>query len=269
MRIVVFLFLTLVAPPLRAQDAPVFSGRIEALNKAAVSNAIASTVIGIHFEPGQRVREGDLLFTLDATDFELALATERANVLRAEATLTSARSDYERLKHLESRGSATGVQLLKAEVAQAFADAVRAETQAKLRAAELNMERTRIHAPISGVIGAPMVSVGEYVKKGRDPLAEIVQLDPIGLSYEIPYVQRLDELNLEDMRFPESLLESVELQLRISEDWVYPLPARPTNVSAEVDAETGTLTVRARVDNPNELLRPGMRITVHPRLRSP
>lgn len=239
-----------------------FPGRIEALNRADVSNAVASIVTAIHFNPGQTVERGQVLFTLDATEFELALQTQEANVMRAEATLRQAQQDYKRLLTLQQRGSATGVQLLKAEVAQSFADAVRAETRADLKAAQIALDRTVIRAPISGVISAPEVSVGTYVKIGRGPLASIVQLDPVRLSYQVPYVQRVEELDIEDLRFPESLLARVELTIQVSDDWYHPLTARPSNVAAKVDYSTGNLTVWAVLPNPAGQLRPGMRVTV-------
>ncbi len=125
-----------------------------------MANAVASIVTGIQFAPGQFVNQGDPLFTLDPTGFRLRLDTEHANVLRAGATLKSAAVDFERFSRLKERGSATGVQVFMAEVARAFADAVRAETQAALKAEETNLGRTVISAPISGVISAPQVRVG-------------------------------------------------------------------------------------------------------------
>lgn len=263
MRAVLFLASALIgATALAAQESNRFPGRIEAVQKADVSNAIASTITGIHFVPGQRVQEGDLLFTLDAEEFELKLASERANVLRAESTLQSAQSDFERITQLQQRGSATGVQVLKAEVARAFADSVRAETQAKMRAALVDLERTRILAPISGIINAPTVSQGTYVKKGHKPLAHIVALDPVRIAYEVPYVERIDELELENLKFPESLLDRVELRLVITEDWEFPGSTKPTHVSGNVDPETGNLTIWAEIANPLGQLRPGMKVTV-------
>lgn len=256
----------LTAATALADNQAEFPGRIEALRQADVANAVASIVTGIHFTPGQFVRQGDPLFTLDATDFQLQLDTERANVLRAEATLKSAAADFERLSQLKERGSATGVQVLKAEVARAFADAVRAETQAALKAAETNLERAIIRAPISGVISVPQVRVGSYVKVGRGPLATIIALDRVRLSYEIPYVQRVDELDIEDMRFPLSLLDRVVLTIRIADGWVYAEQTRPDNVSATVDSATGNMTIWAELANPMGQLRPGMRVTVLPQI---
>jgi len=255
----------LAADPLRTLTES-FPGRIEAQNQADVSNEVASVVTIIHFRPGELVQQGQVLFTLDATDFVLTLETQQANVLRAEATLTSARQDFERLAKLKQRGSATGVQVLKAEVAQAFADAVRAETNAKLKAAQIALNRTVIRAPISGVIGPSSVNVGTYVKVGRGPLASIVQLDPVRLAYSVPYVARVQQLEIEDLRFPESLLSRVLLTVKVSDTWFHPQTTRPTHVSSNVDHAAGTMTIWAELANPMGQLRPGMRVTVMPQV---
>ncbi|WP_222435008.1 efflux RND transporter periplasmic adaptor subunit [Falsiphaeobacter marinintestinus] len=256
------LLLTLTAPALAADDTVEFPGRIEALNQSEVSNAVAATVTAIHFSPGEYVTPGDLLFTLDKAGFELAVETEVAFLLRAEATLKSAARDFERMQRLQSRGSATGVQVLKAEVAQAMADAVRAETRARVKAAQMDLARTDIRAPISGVISAPSVKVGSYVKVGNGPLATIMQLDPVRLSYEVPYIDRVESLGLTELPFPESLLSSVTLTVKITESWTHPHRTRPSNVDAVVNPVTGTLTIWAELPNPDGQLRPGMRVRV-------
>ncbi len=270
----VIVFPTLVLLAAHAAADPIednstaFPGRIEALNEAEVSSEVASVVSIIHFKPGQLVQAGETLFTLDPTDFELALETQLANVLRAEATLKSAKQDFARLMKLKERGSATGVQVLKAEIGQAFADAVRAETQANLKAAQINLERTVIRAPISGVISPAKVSVGSYVEAGNVPLASIVQLDKVRLSYQVPYVARIEQLNIKELLFPDSLLSRVVLTVKVTNTWFHEETTRPMNVSNRVDYASGTITIWAELPNPKVLLRPGMRVTVLSRVLS-
>lgn len=269
LRALVFCILTAAPVVAEAQEIREFPGRISAVNQADVSNAVAATVTAIHFTPGQYVIPGDLLITLDKTEYELAVETEVANLLRAEATLKSAAQDFERLQQLQSRGSATNVQLLKAEVAEAMADAVRAETRARVKAAQIDLARTEIRAPISGVISAPTVNVGSYVKVGRAPLATITQLDPVRLSYEVPYVERVRALGIEDMRFPESLLSRITLTVLVAEGWEHPHATTPDYVEAGVNPDSGTLTIWAELPNPKGQLRPGMQVRVRPQIAPP
>lgn len=243
-----------------------FPGRIEALNSYDVSNLVDGVVTGVHFKPGQMVEAGDLLFTIDASAYELAVKTRRVNTMRAEKTFASARQDLERIRTLKDRGSATDVQMLKAEVALALGDALVQEAKAELTLAEGDLEATRILAPISGIISHSEVNPGGYVKTGRAPLARIDQMDPVRLSYAIPYVERIEELAINDLSSPRDLLKRATLRVRISETWMYPGTATPDNTSSRVDYSTGTMTIWAELPNPSFQLRPGMRVTVLPQV---
>jgi len=258
--------------PVSAQEAqPVFTtghesvypGKIEAMYKADVSTVIDSIVTKIHFRPGQSVNVGDPLFTLDNTDFELRVQTAIANVKRTGALLNTARRDMERAAQLRERGSISDVQLLKSEGALALAEAVHDQTMAGLRAARIDLERTVIYAPISGVIGKSLVDIGTYAQTGsKKRLAQIVQLDPVLLSYEFPYVTQLQDLNLHHTFMPDGLLSMLQLQIIVSDTWIYPHLAMPQNSSADLNPANGTMTVWAEVPNPDRMLRPGMSVTV-------
>lgn len=236
-----------------------FPGRIEALNSYDVSNLVEGVVTAVHFRPGQFVEIGDKLFTIDSGPFELKVKTQRLNTVRAEATLNSAHDDLDRIRKLKDRGSATEVQLLKAEVGLAIGDALLEQAKAELKAAETDLENTIIRAPIRGVISHAEVNPGGYVKKGRAPLARVDQMDPVRLSYTIPYVERVEQLALDDLSSPRELLKTVTLRIKISETWMYSQTTTPDNVSSRVDFSTGALTIWAELPNPSYKLRPGMR----------
>ncbi len=246
-----------------------YPGRIEALTKADVSTVIDAIVTEIHFQAGQTVHVGDRLFSLDRTDFELRLRTAEANVKRTGALLETARQDMERAERLRERGSISDVQYLRAKGAEALAEAVNEQTLAELRVAQTNLARTEIYAPITGVIGLPQVDIGTYAQSGsKKRLAKIVQLDPVLLSYEVPYAERLRKLGGKNAAFPGSLLKMRDLQVVVGGNWQHPEPAVPTFVSPGVDPDTGMLTVWARVANPDKTLLPGMKVTVVSRART-
>ena len=257
--------------PAASEDAPEspaeFPGRIEALNSYDVSNLIDGVITKVHFKPGQFVEVGDVLFTIESGSYELALKTQRLQTVKAEAALNSARQDFERIKTLKDRGSATEVQMLKAEVGLALGDALVEQAKAELKAAETNLENTFIRAPISGVVSRSRVNPGSYVEKGDPPLSSIDQMDPVRLSYMIPYVERIGQLAIDDLRSPSKLLATITLQIKISETWTYSETTSPDYVSSRVDAASGTLTIWAELANPNFHLRPGMRVSVLPMRR--
>ena len=234
------------------------------MNSHDVSNLIEGVITKVHFKPGQFVETGDVLFSIDSGAYELALNTQRLNIVRAETTLKSARHEFERIVKLRDRGTATDVQLLKAEVALSLGDAMVEQAKAELKTAEADLGNTLIRATISGVISRSEVDPGAYVKTGRAPLARIVQMDPVRLSYVIPYVERIEQLAIDDLRSPRELLDSIKLRIKISDTWMYPETTTPDNVSSNVDFSTGTLTIWAELANPSFHLRPGMRVKVLP-----
>lgn len=249
-----------------AEEAPStpmeFPGLIEALNSYDVSIQIDGIVNEVHFKPGQFVEAGDILFSIDPGPYELTVKTQRLNTVRAETTLTAARQDLERIQKLKDRGSATDVQMLKAVVALSLGDARLEQAKAELKSAETDLENTLIRARISGIISPSDVNPGAYVEKGRAPLARIDQMDPVRLSYAIPYVERIEQLAIDDLRTPRELLDTVTLRIKISETWVYAETTTPDNLSSRVDYSSGTMTIWAELANPNFQLRPGMRVTV-------
>lgn len=247
----------------QAADTEAFPGRIEAMVRADVTTEVSGIVQEIHFEAGQTVKKGDLLFTLDDTDFLLGLEEAEANVMRADALHVAAKQDFERTEALKARGSVADVQVLKAKGALALAEAVLHQTEVQLKGARADLERSVIRAPLSGVIGPSWIEIGAYAEPGSSRvMAQIVQLDPVLLSYEVPYVERLEQLDISDLTALEDLLSKVTLKIQISDTWFHPHQTRPRHAAAEVDAQTGKTTLWAEVPNPRFLLRPGMRVTV-------
>jgi membrane fusion protein (multidrug efflux system) len=245
-------------------QAQVYEGRIEALQRLDISSQLDAVVELIHFEPGQRVAKGDLLFTLDSTDSKLQVQLAEANVQRTTALIDLARQDLERAEKLKARGVGSDVQLLKAKGAKALAEAVQAEASAKLTRAQTELVRTQIYAPIPGVIGSPHVHPGGFAEVGQDnALAQIVQLDPIRLIYEIPYAERITALRLEDLTNIEESLQTIRLRIEISPERMYSDLAKPSFMSSDVDPGTGRVMIWAQVKNPGHVLRPGLQVRAH------
>ena len=239
-----------------------FPGIIEALNSHDISNLIDGVITEVHFKPGQFVEAGEILYSIDPGTYELAVETRRVQTVQAETTLLSAREDLDRIKKLNDRGSASDVQMLKAEVALSLGEALLAHAKAELKAAETDLEDTKIRAPISGIIGRSGVNPGTYVEQGREPLTRVDQMDPVRLSYTGTYVERIQQLGIDDLRVPEEVLNNLTLRIMLSDTWLYAHTTTPDNISSRADGDSGTLTIWAELANPKFLLRPGMRVTV-------
>ena len=142
-------------------------------------------------------------------------------------------------------------------------DSFLAAPKPEARLAALNLDRSVIRAPISGLISPPAVALGAFLEaKAAPPLATIVTIDPAVVAYRVSYSERAATLETGIARSVEELLAGVRLRLRLPGDRDYPAEAIPHAASAEVDERTGGFTVWARFPNPDALLRPGMAVTV-------
>ena len=259
------LFLLIIPATSRAEESTLYDGRVEALNRVDVSAQVEGVVTEIHFQPGQRVEEGFLLFSFD--DLEVAQRTRAAEAVaqKAAALFDDAKQEYDRNQELRERGTIADSRYFKSKAAVAIAAAAVAETNSRLQAAKLELKRTKVYAPISGIISPALVSRGSYVETGRKGvLATIVQLDPVRIAYEIPYPDRLVELGITDLNSIATYADTVDLVVKLTPDWEHPELAEPTFLSSDVDPETRSLTAWAVVANPTRTLRPGMEVQVKP-----
>ncbi|MEQ8291157.1 MAG: efflux RND transporter periplasmic adaptor subunit [Roseovarius sp.] len=261
MRWLVALLLALAQPGYA--DPLVFEGRIEASERAVLSSRLNGVVAEILFNGGERVSAGQPLIRLDPTDAALALEISEARLAASRARYDGATRRTARQEEMHERGITTDSTLGAARTEMAMVEAELALAEAERRRAVLDLERVVIRAPISGLISPPSVSIGAFLEaEAAPPLATIVAFDPAVAAYRAPYAERLDSLEATGSRTVVELLERIRVRLRLPGDRVYPGEATPHAASAEVDAETGTVTVWAKFPNPDALLRSGMIVTV-------
>jgi len=262
----VFCFLLLTIPTVSQSDeSTVYNGRVEALNRVDVSAQVEGVITQIHFQPGQQVEQGDLLFSFDDLEFVHKTRAAKAVAQKASALFNDAKQEYDRNQELKERGTIADTRYFKSKAAVAIAAAAVAETDSRLEAAQIELERTQVFAPISGIISPALVSRGSFVETGRKGvLATIVQLDPVRIAYDIPFPDRLVELGITDLTTIDAYAETVDLVVKLTPDWQHPELAEPTFLSADVDPDTKSLTAWAIVANPTRTLRPGMEVQVEP-----
>lgn len=240
-----------------------FEGRVEAAHHAALASYLNGIITEIAFEGGEDVAAGDPLITLNPAEFELAVAEAKAALARAQAYETLAEQEATRVRNLSSRGVATEARQDAAEAELAVARSETSMAEAALARAELDLQRTVIPAPISGFVSRPMTSVGTFVEaEAGPPLGVIVQLDPALVAYRVPYAVRLQTLEKSGAKTLEELFQHITLRLVLPNGQAYPLTSQPHFTDTTIDPETGDLTLWAHFDNPNSILRPGMRLTV-------
>src|SRR5262245_2120913 len=183
-------------------DQDEYVGRFVAVESVEVRARVAGYLEAIHFQDGQMVKEGDLLFTIDRRPFQIALARAQASLAQAKATLAFSASDLARAQGLTLGTVITQQTFDQRTQAKRIAEASVAAQQAAERQATLDLEFTELRAPVSGRIGDRRVSTGNLVTGGTSGntslLATIESIDPIRFEFTVDEASYLRYANLSD-----------------------------------------------------------------------
>jgi membrane fusion protein (multidrug efflux system) len=246
-----------------------FIARVQAIQSVEVRARVEGHLLRVAFEEGQDLAEGDLLYLIDSAQYQAAVAAAQAQLASAQASLQQAQENYGRQNQLFQRGNAPEATLEQARAQQAVAQANVEAAQAQLTTARLNLDYTRITAPIAGRIGATSVTRGNLVSPGSGTLATIVQLDPIRVVFSINERQ----LVAYKQKHPQASQEEINARfvpsLQLPDGSTYAETGAVTFVDNRIDAATGTLAVYASFPNPRSLLLPGMLATAVVRPEAP
>lgn len=216
----------------------------------------------MHFLEGRSVKQGQLLYVIDAVPYQSKVVEAEGRLAEAETSLAKAESDLNRIRPLAEM-KAVSQQDLDASVAQfeAAQGALQA-ARAQVDQANIQLGYTRIQAPIDGLISITKANVGEYVGQYPNPvvLNTVSQVDPIRVRFAIS--------EREYLRFSRSLSQSMrslddeemskdELELILADGKVHDHRGGVVSFNAAVDPQTGTLTLEADFPNPDRIVLPG------------
>lgn len=250
----------IVAKPQTLVTTENLPARLAASREAVIQPQVGGIVQKRLFEEGAKVRAGEQLYQIDDAVYQATLQSAKAQLAQAQASRVLAQSTANRYAPLvkEKAVSRQTYDQALAEVKVAEANIMAAE--AAIKQAEINLEYTRVKAPIAGFIGKSNVSEGSLVAPGAVQMATIQQLDPIYVNITQPAA---DMMKIKQ-EFAAGKLDGVELAVKISlEDGSpYPHAGRLLFADQTVDAATGELLVRAEVPNPEGLLLPGLYVRV-------
>ncbi|EPZ8707289.1 multidrug efflux RND transporter periplasmic adaptor subunit AdeF, partial [Acinetobacter baumannii] len=137
-----------------------YSGRLEAIDQVDIRPQVSGKLIAVHFKDGSLVKKGDLLFTIDPRPFEAELNRAKAQLASAEAQVTYTASNLSRIQRLIQSNAVSRQELDLAENDARSANANLQAARAAVQSARLNLEYTRITAPVSGRISRAEVTVG-------------------------------------------------------------------------------------------------------------
>ncbi|MBR2118837.1 MAG: efflux RND transporter periplasmic adaptor subunit [Pseudomonadota bacterium] len=226
-------------------------GAVTPISSVALKSRVETTIVGVHFEDGARVKAGDLLFTLDSRQIDAQIAQAEGNLARSQSQLVAAERDVRRFNELIGKGATTQVNVDNAKTAADTATATIQADQAILDNLKVQKSYTKITAPITGRISAATVKVGNFVRPAdTSPLATINQMAPVYVTFAIP--QRVLSDLRDAMKDGQSSVTATIPGNGKSET------GKIAMVENTVDATTGMVTVRGIMANDNELLWPGI-----------
>lgn len=231
-------------------------GTVTAISSVDIKPQVTGTIAAVCFREGQDVKEGEVLFRIDARPFEVELKKARAMLARNKATTDFLARQIVRFTELYEKGVATREQL---ERAKSEADLASAQTQADyaaIAAAQLNLSYCTVKAPADARTGAAKVHVGSVVKANDVPvLVTLNQIAPIHISFAVPE-QYLTEIK---SRMAEKRLM---VTATVCDDGTAVETGEVCFLDNTVDARTGTITLKAIFPNTDRRLWPGQFVDI-------
>jgi RND family efflux transporter MFP subunit len=239
-----------------------YSGRFEAVASVEVRARVSGFIDKIDFRDGQIVKVGDPLFTIDKRPYEIAVDVAEAEVARNKAQVDLAELQVGRGASLIASRTITEAEQDSRKSTLAVARAQLKSAEAALRNAQLNLEWTNVTAPIAGRISDRKVDAGNLISGGQTGatlLATIVTLDPIRFVFDI---SEADHLRYSRLILSGALASSRDganpVRIRLSDETDWKRTGKVDFVDNAMTARSGTIRVRALVDNKDQLLTPGI-----------
>src|SRR3954454_19341659 len=254
-----------VAKPTRqtVTDYDEYVGRFVAIDMVEVRARVSGYLEKIHFQDGQLVKQGDLLFTVDRRPFETTVAQTRAQLAQARANQAFAEADLARGSQLVRDKTITEQTFDQRTQAKRVAEASVPAQEAAVRQAELDLQFTELRAPVAGRIGDRLVSPGNLVTGGTGGnttlLATIVSIDPMRFEFtfdEASYLrqERMAGATLNDA----SRGKGIKVGLRLIDEPEFKHEGTVDFFDNVIDRSSGTIRGRAQIPNPKGLFTPGM-----------
>lgn len=244
-----------------ARDVPItleYTAQTAGFREVEVRARVSGILLKRNYREGGTVRQGESLFTIDPAPFQIAQARAAADLGVAEAQLQQAQRELARLKPVQAAKAVSQKEFDDASSSERIASAQVESARARLNEARLNMEWTRVEAPITGIAGRSAVSEGTLVSGPNVLLTTVTQTDPM---YVIFGISDRDHLALRrDVEAGRVKLPSdgrLKATLKLGDGRNYPRGGVVNFSDVRVNTQTGTSESRAEFPNPGNQLRAG------------
>jgi multidrug efflux system membrane fusion protein len=249
----------IIAAPVVAKPMPVrvkSVGNVEASSTVEVRAQVTGELQSVAFEEGRDVAAGQLLFTIDPRTFEATVKQAEAQLARSKAQAVNLEAQKARAENLSKSGLVSRAELDTATSAMAAMQATIAADTAALENARLQLQRTKIEAPVSGRTGALLVNRGAIIRANdTTPLVVINQMSPVFVSFAVP-ARLLPQLR------EASTKGALEAEAVPSGSADRPSAGRVTFIDNAVDRATDTIRLKATFANDTRRLWPGAFVDV-------
>jgi len=240
-----------------------YVGRLQARDDVAIQAKVSGYLLTRDFREGELVQAGDVLYTIDSSEHEAALARAKADLAAAVANQANAARNFKRGKELLPKGAISHSEMDNLTAKKLEADARIEAERAQVTSAEVNLGFTTMTAPITGRIGSSSVSPGDLVGPNSGNLTTLVSIDPIQAVFQVSeatYVaavaaRMVDEISTDELR-------TIEVTLELTNGIYYPEVGKIDYFANRIDTSTGTLEARALIPNSQSLLVPGQYVRV-------
>lgn len=241
----------------KSEDVPIykdFAGQTFGDLDIELIARVDGILTGIHFKEGQKVKKGQLLYTIDPLEYDTKVEQVRGQVAASQSSLANADEELKRIRPLADMNAVSKRELDAAVAKDKAARSNYASVQASLRNQEIERGYCNIKSPIDGVIGLSHARLGDYITK-------------VGESSRLNTVSKLEKVRVQFtvsesdyMRYQKQIKvgeQITDVQLLLSDGSTHPEKGSLNFSDTKIDPTTGTVTIEAQFPNPDGTLRSG------------
>ena len=240
-----------------------YPGYLTAETSVDIVGRVNGTLLSKLYPSGQRVKKGQTLFVVDPTLYQNAVKQAEAALKTAKANLDYARSNYERMKEAIKSDAVSRIQLVQAESNVQIYEAAVSNAEAELKTASVNLSYCYIKSPIDGIADLAEYSDGAYISGEGNPvkMTTVYQDGKLYSYFDISDNQYLafELLRAADTKIPEA---DHSVTLRVGADGSKTWQGKLNYLSPSFSLSTGTMRLRAELENPDGVLKPGLYVSV-------
>ena len=225
-----------------------FIGRVQAIQKVAIVARVTAYLEKVDFEDGAEVKKGDLLYELERPPFQADLDAKKAVADQFAAQLVNAKLSAERAESLLRTNAGAQATVDSTVAAQKALEAQVLGANASVATSQINLDYTRIAAPIDGKLGRTAITPGNVVSPSSGTLVTIVSQDPMYVAFPVA-VRTLQELGKKYV--PQGGFKAVQVKIKLPDGSIYAQTGTLNFVDNTVNTGTDTVILRGTIPNPH------------------